>query len=292
MSVLTQTRPVPAPAPPLAAPRRRLAPVAAQALLWAYAMVALAPLALMLLNSLRTTGDIAREPVALPVPPVLESYAQAWSQASFDRYFWNSLLVTVCAVLLGTAVSVLAAYPLGRYAFPGSRLLAAYFIAGLMLPIRLSVVPIFYLLDALGLNNSLLGLILLYAASGVPFSVFVLTAFFRQLPAELAESARIDGAGEFRIFGQIMLPLIRPAVATVVIFQFVPLWNEFLFPLVLMTDKSKWTIPVGLSSFFGEYGTQYGPMYAGLVIATVPLVVLFLLATKQVVAGLTAGMSR
>ncbi|RCV51688.1 carbohydrate ABC transporter permease [Marinitenerispora sediminis] len=266
--------------------------VAARVLLWGYAAVALAPLVLMAVSSLRPEAELRADPLGLPTIPEFGNYARAWTEADFGGYFANSVFVTVTAVLLGTAVSVLAAYALGRYTFPGSGLLLIYLLAGLMIPIRLGIVPVFYLFDMLGLLDSLWGLVLVYAASGVPFGVFVLTAFFRQLPAGLAEAARIDGAGEFRLFGQIMLPLVRPALATVMLFQFIQLWNDFFFPLVLIRDQDRYTLPVGLTAFFTEYGLNQSLLYAGLVITTLPLVLLFLLATRQVVDGLTAGVNR
>jgi raffinose/stachyose/melibiose transport system permease protein len=272
--------------------RKRSAEIAAGVLLWGYAIVALAPLAVMVLGSLRTERDLADQPLGLPLRPAFENYADAWSQGGFSTYFANSVLVTAGSVLLGTGVSMLAAYALARYRFAGRGLLSAYFLAGLMLPIRLGIVPVFYLLNSLGLIDSRIGLICVYAASGVPFAVFVLTAFFRQLPEELEEAARIDGASELRIFGQIMVPLARPALATVALFQVIHLWNDFFFPLVLIGNTDKYTLPVGLTRFVAEYETAHAQLYAGLVITTIPLVVLFLLATKQIVAGLTAGMSR
>jgi len=297
-SAPTSTTPASA-APQVAAPERsgpsagvRRARLASQLLLWLYAMVALFPLLLMVYNSLRPTPEVLAAPLGLPRDLSLDSYLRAWQEASFGTYFRNSVVVTVSAVALCTAVSVLAAYPLGRYAFTGSRLLTLYFLSGLMLPFRLSILPIFYLLASLSLIDSHLGLILVYAASGVPFSVFVLTAFFRQLPAELEEAARIDGAGEYQIFARVMLPLVRPAVATVVVFQFVPLWNDFFFPLVLLRSPDKATLPVGLTTFFGQFQTDWATLFAGLVIATIPLVVLFIAATRQIIAGLTAGIGR
>jgi raffinose/stachyose/melibiose transport system permease protein len=255
-------------------------------------VVALAPLLLMVLNSLRESREVLNNPLGLPSTVDLSAYGRAWREASFATYFRNSVAVTVLAVALGTGVSVLAAYPLGRHRFTGSTLLSAYFLSGLMLPIRLGIVPVYYLLDSLHLVDSLTGLILVYAASGVPFSVFVLSGFFRQLPGDLEEAARIDGATDLQVFGRVMLPLVRPALATVVVFQFVPLWNDFIFPLVLLRSTEKSTIPVGLTVFFGELQTDWSTLSAGLVLATAPLVVLFLLATRQIVAGLTAGMSK
>lgn len=285
--VRSRTRP---PARPLAG--RWLGPAAIQVLLWTYAVVALTPLVLMVLNSFRPSEALVTDPLGLPLNPTFEAYREAWTEASFGTYFLNSVVVTCTAVALGTGVSALAAYPLGRYFFRGNTLLTAYFLAGLMLPIRLNAVPVFYLLASMGLLDSRVGLILVYAASGVPFSVFVLTVFFRQLPNDLEEAARIDGASELRTFFRIMLPLVRPALATVALFQFIQLWNDFFFPLVLLRDKSKFTLPVGLTQFFGQHQTDYSLLFAGLVITTIPLVIVFLLATKQIIAGLTAGMSR
>ena len=272
--------------------RARSIRVAGYLLLWAYAAVALAPLIVMVLDSLRPNAEVLSHPLALPTSLDFSSYTTAWTQASFSTYVRNSVLVTVGAVALDVVVSLPASYVLGRYRFRGSGLLIAYFLAGLMLPIRLGILPIFYLLGNLGLVDSRLGLVLVYAASGVPFSVFIMSAFFRGLPRELEEAARIDGAGEARIFARVMVPLVKPAIATVVVFRFVPLWNDFFFPLVLLRTTDRYTLPVGLTQFFGEFQTNWSALFAGLVIATVPLVVLFLVATRQIVEGLTAGMGR
>jgi raffinose/stachyose/melibiose transport system permease protein len=129
---------------------------------------------------------------------------------------------------------------------------------------------LFLLLQSLGLVDSRFGLILVYTATGVPFSVFILSAYFRQLPGELSGAARIDGAGEFTIFGRVMLPLVRPALATVAVFQFVPLWNDFFFPLVLLRSSDKWTLPVGMTRFFGEFQTDWSTLFAGILTSSLP----------------------
>ena len=261
-------------------------------LLWGYAAVAIVPMIVMVLDSLRPNAEVLSDPLALPRSLDFSSYATAWTQASFSTYVTNSVLVTVGAVALDVIVSLPAAYVLGRFDFRGNGVLTAYFLAGLMLPIRLGILPIFYLLGSMGMIDSRLGLTLVYAASGVPFSNFIMSAFFRGLPRELEEAARIDGAGELRVFWRVMIPLVKPAIATVVVFRFVPLWNDFFFPLVLLRTTDRYTLPVGLTQFFGEFQTNWSALFAGLVIATVPLVVLFLVATKQIVQGLTAGMGR
>lgn len=274
--------------------RRRTTPssVAIAVLLWGYAAIVLGPLLLVVVNSLRPTSEIFADPIALPQQVSFDSYATAWTDANFSRYFFNSLGVTVAAVVLSTIVSALAAYPLGRYRFRGSTLLSLFFLSGLMLPFRLAILPLFLLLDGLSLIDTRTGLVLVYAATGVPFSVFILTAFFRQLPGDLSDAAAIDGAGEFQIFSRVMLPLVRPALATVMVFQFVPLWNDFFFPLVLLRSSELWTLPVGMTRFFGEFQTDWSTLFAGLLIATLPLIVLFLAATKQIVSGLTAGIGK
>jgi len=266
--------------------------VGSNGMLIIYAIIVLLPLFIVVTNTMRPTREIYKEPVALPETINFDSYVIAWNEADFSRYFVNSLVITVASVVLGTSVSALAAYILGRYNFPGGRFLAAFFVAGLTLPFRLAIVPLFLLLNSLGLIDNRIGLILVYAATGIPFSVFILASFFRQLPQELTEAARIDGAQEFTIFGRVMLPLVRPALATVAVFQFVPLWNDFFFPLVLLRSTDKWTLPVGMTRFFGEFQTDWSTLFAGLVITTLPLIILFLSATEQIITGLTAGIRK
>ncbi|NNG34137.1 carbohydrate ABC transporter permease [Nakamurella aerolata] len=301
MTATTTVPAAPAPSDPLRQPKaagggttRRRGPgrVAASIILWGYAIVALLPLLIMVMSSLRTNMQLATDPLGLPTSPTFAAYRRAWTQGQFGAYFLNSLLVTIGAVALSTAVSTAAAYALARSNSRIMRVLEALFLSGLMLPIHLAVLPIFYLFDGVGLIDSRIGLILLYGAGGVPFSVFVLGAFFRQVPGELEEAAAIDGAGPWRVFTTIMIPLVRPALATVAVFRFVPIWNDFLFPLVLLRSDSKYTLPVGLSTFFGEHANDYSTIFAGLVITTLPLIALFAIATKQIVAGLTAGMSK
>jgi len=289
-----QTRTSPAPRSRRRPPRAN-APVGgagAGVLLWGYAALALVPLLVMVSNSFRTNADLITDPLGLPSPPTTASYVEAWTTGSFATYFGNSLAVTVGAVAISTAVATMAAYALARGRSRIFRWLESLFLSGLMLPIHLAILPIFYLFDGLGLVDSRFGLMLMYAASGIPFSIFVLTTFFRQLPEELEEAAALDGATSWQTFWRIMVPLVRPALATVAVFRFVPIWNDFLFPLVLLRREEKYTLPVGLTTFFGENATNYSAVFAGLVITTVPLIVLFLVATKQIVAGLTAGMAK
>ncbi|UCR89621.1 carbohydrate ABC transporter permease [Mycetocola spongiae] len=260
--------------------------------LWGYAIIAIGPLLLMVSNSLRTQQDIAMRPLGLPLQPSFKSYQEAWLTASFDTYFVNSIVVTVGSVLLSTVVSLLAAYAFARNRHRFFAGMEALFLSGLMLPVHLAILPLFYMLDSVGMTSNLLSLILVYGAMGIPFSTFVLTVFFRQMPLELEEAARLDGASPFQTFLRVMLPLVRPAIATVVVFRFVPIWNDFFYPLILIRNRDSYTLPVGLTRFFGEYSTDWPQLFAGLTIATLPLVIIFLVATKQIISGLTAGMSK
>lgn len=274
--------------------RRRIRPgrSTVSVLLWAYAVFALLPLLLMVVGSIRPNRDVLRDPAGFPVNVTFANYIEAWTAGNFAVYFGNSLLITIGSVLITTVVATLASYALARSRSRIFRAIEAVFLSGLVLPLHLAVLPIFFLFEQLGLVDSRLGLTLLYSASGIAFAVFVMAAFFRQLPIELEEAAALDGANHWTTFWRILVPLVRPAIATVAVFQFVPIWNDFFFPLVLLRTQSNYPLPVGLSSFFGEHENDYAVAFAGLVITTLPLVILFLFATKQIVAGLTAGMSK
>ncbi|GAB3600456.1 carbohydrate ABC transporter permease [Microbacterium tumbae] len=284
----------PAPAPRTGRRRRPVTPqaVAIHIVLWLYAALSIVPLLTMVGNSFRTHFEIASDPWPIPTQPTVENYVNAWTQASFGTYALNSVLVTVSSVLLSTVVALPAAYALARWRFRGRSVLESLFISGLLIPFMLAILPMFYLMDALGLVDSPLSLVLIYGANGIPFTIFILMAFFRQLPAELEEAALIDGAGHLTVFWRVMLPLVRPAVATVMIFRFVPIWNDFLMPLVMLRSRENYTLGVGLTTFFGEYQTDWASLFAGLVIATVPLLLLFIIATRQIIDGLTAGIGK
>jgi raffinose/stachyose/melibiose transport system permease protein len=261
-------------------------------MLWLYAAIAFGPLLLVVVGSFRPNAEVLRQPIGLPTSLYLDNYRRAWDEASLSTYFANSLLITIASVAVCVSVAAMAAYALSRWQFRGRALLAAFFIAGIMIPAKLGLLPVFYLYRSLGLIDSQLGLVLLYAASGLPFSIFVIMGFMRGLPVELEEAARLDGANEGRMFVSIAVPLMRPALAVATVFQFAPTWNDFFYPLVLLRSDEKYTVPVGLTRFFGEYAADRATLFAGLVIAIVPLAIVFALATRHIVSGLTAGMSR
>jgi raffinose/stachyose/melibiose transport system permease protein len=272
-----------------ASPLGRLRSGAIYAILIGYGFVVVYPVFLMVLSSFKTSREIFRSPFALPESWSLANYVEAWTRGNFSTYFGNSVLVTAASLGLVLLLGSLAAYPLGRYAFRGRSWLTMYFLSGLMLPIKLGILPLFFLMRSLGLYDTPLALIAVYAASGLPFTIFVLANFFETLPRELEEAARLDGASEFRIFWQVMLPLIRPALATVAIFNFIPWWNDFFFPLIFIRSDRFKTLPLGLFSFFGEHQNDWALLFSGLTITALPVLIAYLFASRQIIKGLTSG---
>lgn len=260
-----------------------------QLLLIGNTLLILYPMAMMGLSAFKSTREIFRNPFGLPEVWSLANFFRVWEQTNFSLYFRNSVVVTVGAVVLILVLGVMASYALARYKFRGNELLYLFFLSGLMLPLKLAVIPLFIQLKAMGLTNSHLGLIFIYAAEGLPSAVFILTGFLRTLPQDLENAARIDGASEPQILWSVMLPLIRPALVIVGIYNLVPVWNDFFFPLVFLQRESLKTLPLGLTVFMGQYSTDWAILYAGLTIAALPVIVLYVLLSRQFIAGLTAG---
>lgn len=218
-----------------------------------------------------------------------DNFSRAWTIANFSAFFQNSFFVSTATVAVLLFVSSMAAYVLARFEFKGNGLLYMIFISGLMLPIRLAVVPIFTMMRNVKLLDTRTSLLIVYVASGIPFSIFLLVNFFKTIPKEIEEAAIIDGCTPFSIYYRIMLPLIRPALATVGIYNFIGTWNDFFFPLVFLRTESKYTIPLGIMKFFGEYNNQWDMLFASLTIAIIPVIIIFLLASNQFIKGMTAG---
>ncbi|HBJ02219.1 MAG TPA: carbohydrate ABC transporter permease, partial [Lysinibacillus sp.] len=219
----------------------------------------------------------------------LDTYRTLLSKIPFATYFMNSLFVSVVSVVLIVVVCSLASFYIARFKFSWNHALFFIFLLGMMIPIKLGIVPLFILMRDLGLINSLWSLILMNTATGIPLSILILTGFFKTMPSELEEAARMDGAGNLRVLWYVVLPLMRPALGTVVIINFIAAWNDFFFPLIFITEKMKRTIPVGMMSLFGEHSADWGSLFAGLTLASLPMILLFFIASKQFMEGLTAG---
>jgi ABC-type glycerol-3-phosphate transport system permease component len=274
----------------------RLSSKAAFLALLGYSAWLIFPMVWVGYSSLKSDEAIFRHALALPPAGGLmtANYARAWSQGHFGDYFLNSAIVTVASVLLIVALGSTAAYALARFTHPMGRFVSFLFLAGLTLPAQLAIVPLFFELRAAGLLNSRLGLILVYTANGLPFAIFVLSGFFRSLPRSLHEAALVDGCGEFQAFWKVLLPLARPGLVTVAIFQFIGVWKEYFYAFMLVsgdTAGSARTLPLGLAnlSITAEYHTEYGMLFAGIVIVMIPLLCVYLALQRQIVRGIAAG---
>jgi raffinose/stachyose/melibiose transport system permease protein len=269
---------------------RRLSTVTLiQLLLIGNTVVILYPMVMMGLSAFKSRREIFRNPFGLPDVWSVANFVRVWEETNFPLYFLNSAIVTGGSVALILMLGIMASYALARYEFRGNELLYLFFLAGIMMPLKLAIIPLFIQLRAMGLTNTHLGLMCIYAAEGLPATVFILTGFLRTLPRDLENAARIDGATELQILWSVMLPLARPALVIVGIFNLVPVWNDFFFPLVFLQRESLKTLPLGLTVFMGQFSTDWPVLFAGLTVAALPVIVLYIFLSRQFIAGLTAG---
>jgi ABC-type glycerol-3-phosphate transport system permease component len=275
---------------------RRVGRAAVAIAMAAYAAWVVFPMVWVAYSSLKPDRAIFGDAFGLPAAADLrpDNYARAWREAHFGDYFLHSVAVTSVSVLLIVALGALAAYALARFRHPLGRAAFWLFLAGLMIPAQLAIVPLFFELRSIGLLNSLPGLVLVYTANGLPFAIFVLTGFFRSLPRSLHEAAAIDGCGEFSAFLRVMLPLAGPGLLTVAIFQFIGVWKEYFYAFMLLGGDASGrarTLPLGLAnlSITAQYRTDYGMLFAGIVLVTVPILAVYLLLQRRIVKGVAAG---
>ncbi len=256
----------------------------------AYSALALFPVLLVIMNSVKNKLLIFSSPFALPTPETftLEGYQTLQSTANFPAFFLNSLMVTGGSLFLILLVGSMAAFALSEYTFKLNTITALYLSVGIMVPIRLGTVGILKLAVDFHLVNTLWILILVYTAQGIPLAVFVLTSFMRQLPKDLKDAARIDGASEYRIYS-LILPLIRPAIGSVMAISMIPIWNDLWFPLILAPGEATKTIVLGASVFLGQFVNDYNAVLAALTLAIVPAVVLYFIFSQQLIRGITSG---
>lgn len=263
----------------------------------AYAAIVIYPLVWVVFASLRTSTDINQNPWGLPLSPKWANYTVAWygDVASGDQglaqAFLNSTVVTVLSLVFILLFGAMAAYVLARFLFRGSGMLYNVFLFGMMFPVFLGVIPLYLLLNSLGLLNSFAGLIVAYVAYSLSFTIFIMTGFFKTLPVELAEAGAIDGCSHWSVFWRIMLPLARPGLITAGIFNAIGLWNEYPLALVIMTENDRMTLPLAIANLAQKqhYQTNWGALFAGIVIVLIPTLVGYVLFQRRMTAGLTAG---
>ncbi len=272
-------------------PRRFIGAGAVHGVLLTYTLIALFPIFMIVINSFKSRKGIFRDPLALPDADTLSfiGFTKVLDKSNFLLYFSNSMTVTVVTLVIVLFIGAMAAWALAEYKFPGNTLLGIYLALGIMVPIRLGSVSILQLIVDLNLINTLTALILVYTAQSLPLAVFILTEFMRQIPNDLKEAARCDGINEYRIFLWVVLPLTRPAIATVAVFTMVPIWNDLWFPLILAPSEETKTITLGVQQFIGQYVTDWNAVLASLTLAIVPILGLYVLFSRQLIRGLTAG---
>ena len=260
-----------------------------QAVLLINAFIMVYPLFVMVISSFKTNAEIFTSPFALPQSFSLANAEKVWTDTNFVRYLANSIGVTAASIILIVVVSTMAAYAIARYEFRGSTLILMFFLSGMTVPLKLAIIPLFIQLDTLHLLDTYAGLVLVYVAMGIPSAVFIMTGFLRSLPRELEEAPRVDGASEWRVMMQIMLPLARPAMVIVAIQNAVPIWNDFFFPLILITSDNLKTLPQGLTVFMGEFTTNWGVLFTGLSLAALPITLVYIVLSRHFIAGITQG---
>ena len=254
-----------------------------------WTFLVLFPLWTMVINSFKFKFDIYTDPFGLPKKWNFESYVSVITDGDFFLYFRNSLFVTLGSIFLVLLFGAMASYALVNWKHKTSRFLYLFFIAGMMLPIKIGSIRLLQLIKGLGLLNTLWGLFPVYTAMGLPIAVFVLTEFIRQIPTELTEAAVIDGAKRSKVFTIIILPLLRPALATVAIYNLIPFWNDLWFPLIFINQDAHKTLLLGVTRLFGQYMTDWSRILAVLTLSAIPVLVLYLTMSKNFIRGLTAG---
>ena len=271
--------------------RKPVSAIAVHAILGVYTALALFPILLVIMNSFKARKAIFGSPLSLPTPSTfsLIGYDKVFGDSSIVSYYANSIAVTTGTIFFTLLFGAMAAWALTEYKFRWNTLLALYLSIGIMVPIRLGSVSIIQLVVEMNLINTLTALILVYTAQNLPLSIFILSEFVAQIPKDLREAARCDGLSEYSIFFFIVLPLIRPAMATVAVFTMIPVWNDLWFPLLLAPTGGKQTITLGIQQFLGQYITDWNAVLAALSTAIIPVLILYVVFSRQLLRGLTSG---
>ncbi len=259
-------------------------------LLTIFSVFQIFPLVWLINFSFKTNKEVVtKSAFALPEKIMYENYIEAWVKGNVGAYFFNSLIVGIICLSATLLLSSMIAYAITRMKFKGSKCILFLFLAGMMVPIHAALIPLFIILNKLSLLESYLSIILPYIGFGMPLAIFIFSNFLRSIPYELEQAAFIDGCGVTRAFFSIIIPVIKPAFATVGIFTFMTNWNEFIMASTFLQDPAKKTLPQGLMAFQGQYSAQWGPMGAAIVIASLPILIIYIFFSQQIEKSFTAG---
>jgi multiple sugar transport system permease protein/raffinose/stachyose/melibiose transport system permease protein len=259
------------------------------AVLCLYTAFAAGPFAWAAMMSLRTTTEISRGHFGLPIPPHFDKFPQAWFNSNYSVYFFNSSAIVLSAVLILTIVGSMAAHCFARYRFRLNRVLYFMVFSTIIFPPQITIIALFQILVQYGLYDTKIGLTLVYVAIQLPLTIYILESFFARIPNDLFDAARMDGYSEWEIFWRVSLPVALPAVATTVILNFILLWNEFLYAVVLITDEANRTLPLGIQRFMGDQLEDVGMIATGLMIAIIPVIIVYAFFSERLIQGMTAG---
>jgi N-acetylglucosamine transport system permease protein len=256
-----------------------------------WSVIVIFPMVWLIYTSFKTDREIFFSPWALPATLVWDNFRRGWIDANIGTYFANSFLVVLPSLALILILSAMTAYVLARFPFPANRLIFYAFMAGMLFPVFLALIPLFFLVKDLSMLNTFQGLILVYVAYSLPFSVFFMTGFFRTLPSELHEAAIIDGANQYQVFFQIMLPLAQAGLISIGIFNFLGMWNQYLLPVVLMTDPTKYVLTQGLAYMLHQqyYQNDWSALFAAVTMIMVPTLLVYIIFQNQIQKGITVG---
>jgi len=258
-------------------------------ILLVYLLVVATPFGVLFLNSFKSMREIYLKPFAITESFSLSNYTQAWEKAQLGSAYMNSLIVSITSIGGVLLFSSMLAFMISRYRFKFRRLIYIYIITGLALPARLAVIPIYVTLNQLNLIDTRIGLIMVYIATGTAFATFIIKGFMDSIPIEIEESARMDGASPWIIYRKIALPLTKPALVVVGLVNFVNVWNDFFFPLIILSSRSKETVPLAISVFFGEFSNQWHLIAAALTMSIIPIMLIFFIFSKNFISGITQG---
>ena len=269
----------------------RWSAVSTQTVLIGWAVTVIFPMIWMIYSSFKTDQELFFSPWAPPLELQWDNFARAWTKAHVGDYLLNTLIVVVPALLLTLIISAMAAYVLARFEFVGRRFLFYMFLSGMLFPVFLALVPLFNLVNQLKMLNTFHGLILVYIAYSLPFTIFFLTGFFKTLPTEIEESAIMDGANPYQVFFKVMLPMASPGLISMGIFNFLGMWNQYVLPLVLISDESKYMLSQGLAFMLFKqfYENDWSALFAALTIIMVPTLIVYITFQKQIQDGITTG---
>ena len=254
-----------------------------------YVVMIIYPMLNMAFSSLKSTREIFMNPFGLPEELKFDNYVKVWGSGGFGRYFLNSILVTAVSMGLVVLFGSMAAMGVSRYTYKMRTVVYLLFLSGIMLPLKAAIIPLFLLMKGLKLIDTYGALILTFTAMGLPSTVFIMSGFMKTIPKDLEYAARIDGCNDLGIYRNVIMPLSVPSLVLITIYNAVPIWNDFFFPLIFISSESKRPLPLGISIFFGQYQIQWDLIFAALSISIIPMIILYVFLSRYFIQGMTAG---